>query len=269
MAAALYRAKKSAELLNELIMSIMPSQVTVFCDAWACENALVQLLKKENIRTATLQHGNGTDIFLGVCSDYYLANSLLSRNNAIKCGIPSEKIIVTGPMKYAGDIFENKNTSLKTIGVVFDGAQNLQNNLEMIDIVHDALGNKQCCIRFHPNNKREDYKGHIHETDCICDSLEEFENRIDLCIVYNSSMFTDMIYKKNPVVRYKNGKVDLFPELSDKGFTNSEELKQIILEFNNENFKQSQIDLYNKVYGDTCNNMSYKNYFNYAGNRNA
>ena len=89
----------------------------------------------------------------------------------------------------------------------------------MLNVIHDVLNGYDgiCCIRFHPNNRRDDYLPYLKETDIVYDDLAEFERKIDICVVYNSSMYTDMIYKKIPVYRFKNGKIDLFTELGDRG----------------------------------------------------
>ena len=203
---------------------------------------------------------------MGTCADTYLANSLLSKSNAIQCGVPEGRLYVAGPMKYAGEQYKYKyKKKLSRIGVVFDGANNLQNNIEMIDMVRKALKDTaiEIAVRFHPNNKPEDYHEHVSDDNTIYDTLDEFESNIDLCIVYNSSMYTDMIYKKIPVIRYKNGKVDLFPELDDKGFSTPGQLIDIINLYNDDydRFLEMQRSLYDKVFGNQCGKDSYKEFF--------
>lgn len=264
MAVSLYRAKKQGEYIYKRIEGA--GRIVTFCDLWETESVVTQIAKKNHIPTATLQHGNGTDILYGSCSDYYLANSRLSKANCLHAGIPEQKIIITGPMKYAGERFEYKKfICVQNIGVVFDGAQNFENNVEMLQTVHKGLEDRSahCCIRFHPNNKKEDYQPYILETDVIYDRLDEFEENIDICIVYNSSMYTDMIYKRIPVYRFKNGKVDLFRGLKDGGFWDQNQLTALLKDMDESmnNCLQEQDRLYDCVYGDACGEDSYRKFF--------
>ena len=93
-------------------------------------------------------------------------------------------------------------------------------------------------------------------SDVICDDLAEFERSVDFCVVYNSSMFTDMIYKRVPVCRFKNGKVDLFPQLQDNGFRNADDLRALLVD------PTSITDsLYQQVFGADCGSDSYRRFF--------
>lgn len=266
MAVSLYRAKKQGESIYLELRKRRVKKVVTFCDLWAIESIITQQANKDRLITATLQHGNGTDILYGSCSKYYLANSKLSRQNCIIAGIPENKIIIAGPMKYAGEVYSYPNAvSMRRIGVVFDGAQNFENNVEMLNVIHDALigYDGTCCIRFHPNNRRDDYLPYLKDTDIVYDNLAEFEQKIDICVVYNSSMYTDMIYKKIPVYRFKNGKIDLFTELEDRGFSNSDELQKIFQRIQSEPdaVLQEQLGLFNQVFGSECTAVGYREFF--------
>jgi len=266
MAVSLFRACTVGESLLRRIRARGAERATVFCDAWSIENYIVQKLKQSGVATATLQHGNGTDIFLGSCSDRYLANSRLSEKNAVRCGIGEDRLVVVGPMKYAGESFAAAAVAApRCIGVVFDGADNFDNNAEMLDVIHEALAELpiRCLIRFHPNNRREDYAPFLNEADEAADSLEAFESAIDLCVVYNSTMYTDMIYKHIPVVRFKNGKTDLYPDLADKGFSSATELRGVLTQMRSEpeSFRQSQELLYKQVFGASCGPDSYRDFY--------
>lgn len=265
MAVSLYRAKKQGERIYLELRKRRVKTVVTFCDLWAIESIITQQANKDRLITATLQHGNGTDILYGSCSKYYLANSKLSRKNCIIAGIPENKIIIAGPMKYAGEIYSYPNAlSMRRIGVVFDGAQNFENNVEMLNVIHDALNGYDgtCCIRFHPNNRRDDYLPYLKETDIVYDDLAEFEREIDICVVYNSSMYTDMIYKKIPVYRFKNGKIDLFTELEDRGFSNSDELRKIFKKIQSEpeTVLQEQLGVFDQVFGSECTAVAYRDF---------
>lgn len=265
-AGGLYRAKKQGEAIFHQMQKSGIRRLVTFCDAWSIESVVTQLANKAGMTTVTLQHGNGTEIFYGSCSDYYLANSLLSRENCLKVGMPAEKIVVTGPMKYAGREFAYSDIArVQTVGVVFDGAQNFENNVQMLGVVHEAMEGMsiRCCLRFHPNNRREDYGPYLQKSDVVCDDLAEFERTIDLCVVYNSSMFTDMIYKRVPVYRFKNGKVDLFPQVQDIGFWDAEALRRLLTEMNEDlqSCTDKQEEVYDRIFGEDCKSNSYWRFF--------
>lgn len=264
MAVSLYRAQKQGKHIYKVIGGTR--RIVTFCDLWNIESIITQKANREKVPTATLQHGNGTDILYGSCSKYYLSNSKLSTVNCLYAGMPENKVILVGLMKYAGEKFKYKEFSkIKKIGVVFDGAQNFENNVEMIQVIHKALEGTdiKCCIRFHPNNNREDYQLYMSDSDEVYDDLAEFEKSIDICIVYNSSMYTDMIYKKILVYRFKNGKVDLFLGLNDKGFSNSEELNVLLadIEIDRNEYIGRQEILYDQIFGTECQTDSYKKFF--------
>lgn len=265
-AAGLYRAKKQGESIFRQLQNSGIQKLVTFCDAWSIESVVTQLANGAQMPTATLQHGNGTEIFYGSCSNYYLANSLLSRENCLTAGIPSEKIVVAGPMKYAGQAFTYRNTTeIRNLGVVFDGAQNFENNVQMVKAVREAIAGTdiRCHLRFHPNNRRKDYAPYLQPSDVICDDLAEFERTVDLCVVYNSSMFTDMIYKHIPVIRFKNGKVDLFPQVQDEGFENAETLRNVLAETSADEhgYAAKQAALYRQVFGEECGEDGYRRFF--------
>jgi len=79
----------------------------------------------------------------------------------------------------------------------------------------------------------------------------------------NSTMYTDMIYKHIPVVRFKNGKTDLYPDLADKGFSSATELRGVLTQMRSEpeSFRQSQELLYKQVFGASCGPDSYRDFY--------
>ena len=103
----------------------------------------------------------------------------------------------------------------------------------------------------------------MRENDFVCEDLKEFEDAIDVCLVYNSTLYTDMLYKKKFVYRYKNGKIDLFPQLSQAIFSTAEELKTLLLkvEAEYESSLLEQKKLYNQVYGEEGTRRTYKAFF--------
>ncbi len=267
MANSIYRNIKTAKKLYRIVKKNKTKKLIAFCDAWGIDNILVQCAKSDGIKTATLQHGNGTDIMYSIDSDCFVANSKLSYSNLVNCGFDFDKIFVAGPMKYIGKNYEyRKNSLVRDIGIVFDGANNFENNADMLDVVHRALPEKgyKFHIRLHPNNKAEDYAEHFSKQDIIENDLEYFESIIDLCIVYNSSMYSDMVYRKIPTIRYKNNKIDLYPDLKDEGFSCVKELKELFAKIDNDYnlFIMEQQEIYGQVFGKECDSKSYECFLN-------
>ena len=232
MAVSVFRSVNQANFFINAIKKFRCEKVVTFCDQWSIDNALTQLAITQNYPTATLQHGNGNEIFAGFCSNYYLANSMLSKINAIQCGISEKQIVVVGPMKYAGFQFEyGKTNVLSKIGIVFDGLDNFKNNLAMLKSAHQVAEHLElkCYIRFHPSNKREEYAKYLSDTDVICDDLKEFEMIPDFYITYISTMYTDMLFKKRISFRYATQEPNMFTSLTDTTFSNADELEAVVI----------------------------------------
>ena len=264
-AVSLFRAIRQAKKLYKKRLKGY-SKIVTFCEQWSIDAAVTQLAKKDGKKTITLQHGNGTEIFYTVTSDNLLCSSVGSKNNAIACGVDEGKIVVCGPMKYAGERYAyHPPARVQKIGVVFDGADNFQNNIELLQIAH-AWSEKNgavCLVRFHPSNDRTQYAEFMRQTDIVCEDLPSFEKQIDACLVYNSTLYTDMLYKKIAVYRYQNGKINLFPELNDTAFDSEEKLDGILnrLICQPSEALDEQLALRKQVFGDVDEN-AYANFFN-------
>lgn len=268
MAVSVFRSVNQANLFIKDIKKLKSERIVTFCDQWSIENAITQIAKIQGYKTATLQHGNGKEIFAGFCSDFYLANSVLSKNNAIKCGVPKEQIVMVGPMKYAGKEYQyfEKNLFSK-IGIIFDGLDNFKSNLAMLKVAHN-LAKKigvECYIRLHPSNNIADYKQYISKYDIICDNLNEFETVPDFYIVYISTMYTDMIYRKKVVFRYITENSYMYSDLNDITFSNEEELENLIIQARSNYRKvvQNQMSIRKDIYGEDEGMNKYQKFFEY------
>ncbi len=264
-AVSLFRAIRQAKkIYNKQLKEY--ARIVTFCEQWCIDAAVTQFAKKDGKKTVTLQHGNGTEIFYTVTSDNLLCSSVGSKNNAIACGVDEGKIVVCGPMKYAGERYDYAPPQkVHKIGVVFDGADNFQNNIELLQIAH-AWSEKNaavCLVRFHPSNDRAQYAEFIGKTDIVCEDLQTFEKEVDVCLVYNSTLYTDMLYKKIAVYRYQNGKINLFPELNDTAFDSVEALDCILNRLTSQPNEalDEQLRLRKQVFGDV-DERAYANFFN-------
>ncbi len=160
MAISVYRTIVQAKYIDIYIEKRNIKNIICFCDQWECENAVVQLVSKKGGVTATLQHGNGTEIFYPVPSRYFLSNSKLSAERAIKLGLPAEKIIVAEPMKFIGKQFKFSSPYVfQNIGVVLDGGFSYESNSKMIVWVEELAKKHQitCTLKFHPSTNIDEY----------------------------------------------------------------------------------------------------------------
>lgn len=266
MAVAIFRSYRAAKKILKEIEKKGYKKIITFCDQWGTENALTQIAKTKKYQTATLQHGNGNEIFAGFCSDMYLCNSLFSKKNAVKCGIPEKQLYIAGPMKYAGFSYHFPEKNLfEKIGVVFDGLDNFKNNIVMLEAAHQLSEDYgiKCFIRFHPSNKREEYKKFLQKTDVICETLEEFESIPDFYMVYSSTMYTELIYKKKVVFRYSTSRINMFSDLHDMNFENYNTLQKLVT---NSRVKYAECikkldNIYAEMYGFNRELHSYKEFF--------
>ena len=76
-------------------------------------------------------------------------------------------------------------------------------------------------------------------------------------------MFTDMIFKRIPVCRFKNGKVDLFPQVQDTGFRDADTLCELLMEMaaDLQGCNARQEVLYERIFGAGCRDDSYRRFF--------
>lgn len=217
-----------------------------FYDAETYQNFLSQYLQHKGIKTATLQHGimlaprlevtNNIDFagieFKSFVSNYFLVWNKFTQNEAIKTGIPENKIKILGIAKCINKQPIQTSLSQKRIGIILDGKFEEENNEPMIKIVNQfAKENGYTYIlRYHPNFTGNEYDKFIDFTigeNCSQNiSLEKFLSQISFCIVANSTVLFELEYYKIPFLRYATNNIkDKFKDYPSRTFKNIKELE--------------------------------------------
>jgi hypothetical protein len=235
-------------------------------DAIITDNYVSQFFRLQGVKTATLQHGimlaprlgleDNIDFkgieFNGFVSDYFLAWNDFTRNEAIKSGIPQDKIVVCGCAKLVGKRKAVPSFN-KVIGVILDGRFEKENNIPMISIVSKFAEQKgyHYILRFHPNFLGNEYDDIINnQVGSICDKeipLCEFLNSVEFCVLANSTVLFELEGMNFPFYRYSSRTIkDKYKDYPIKSFSSLLELNKLC-DFNKDN-------------GSSLNNVSKFNY---------
>ncbi len=225
-----------------------------FCDQWNIDSAITQMMKNIGIHTATLQHGSGDIFFYGSSSDYFLTTSYLHKLRGISCGLDPMKIIVVGPMRYIGSNFKyQKNPRKKNIGIVFDGGDNIARNLLLINYAQQvsSMYDMDCCYRLHPSIEIQEYIPFIDKLERVFFDLSSFLEAVDVCIVCDSSLYIDLVFKKIVSYRYLDSTKDLYPEISGEVFSDLKSLDELfrLYHYDYEKCIEKQKSLYKQIFG--------------------
>jgi len=225
------------------------SLLIVYYDASPMENALVQKFKLSGINTATLQHGvfiaqreqrnsilNCGIEFRCFISDYFLAWDEFTKCEALKSGIPREKIRVMGIPEYASYSNRHLSTSNSNVfGIFLNHHSFFEQNKDMI-IYSNMLALKykqKYRVKYHPNSKGNEMDAYIDEELCIqkfiLDStVTDFISDIDFSIVMNSSVYSELMYLRSLNFRlsYKDDN-EIYICIEGNTFSNFEELEEL------------------------------------------
>ncbi len=200
--------------------------LVTFCDAYPEESFISQLFKAKGKTTVTLQHGafsawrenelinSGVEL-RAFSSDYMLCWNKLTIDEAVKCGISSERLKVVGILGYVKDqpddwICPNNNT----FGVVIGHESFEEENLKLIECANRIaeLKGMGYYLKLHPNYyehyfddkvSKEFYKGNIKKGIPISD----YANMVDFSLVGSSSVYLELVYIRHDVIRYSTGGV--------------------------------------------------------------
>lgn len=222
----------------------------VMNDSLPSGNFIVQFFKNRTVKTATLQHGvvlaprQGVDNvdFVGLellnsNSDYFLAWNNFTKNEALKAGMPENKIKVLGIIRcihLEGKIKKKEN--LNVFGVVLDGEFTEENNLKLIKIALELSNklNMRFILRFHPQMDIHKYDHLLAETDRFGgyssnnkDDIFKYMEQVAFSIVANSTAYIEMVFNGHITYRYQNNSsLCKYKEVALGGFTTLLELLQ-------------------------------------------
>ena len=213
----------------------------VYNDSNPYENILVQYMKKRGIYTATLQHGifdkhgfwKGLEFRTSVADDF-LAWNVYTKELAMECSVPEERIKVLGIPRYIIPCIINRENKTGVFSVVLGAKQLFDENRKLIEFANDLakeLG-KRYFIRYHPACKGNEYNMYVDkqfyiQKNCADESIYSMCVESDFSLVGSgTSMIIDLIYLKQPFFQYYmqwNGKTY---RKRNNYFKNYKELKQ-------------------------------------------
>ena len=233
------------EQLDKIEMSKY-NLVLVHFDIQDSSSAVVQYCKNIKVSTATLQHGitcayktsefrslSGLNLY-GSASDFLLAWCDYNKDQAILSGRPEEQIIVTGFPGYMFSKFQSEVTDNKGLFGVVLGRVNVQENFSLIKIACELseILNMKFVIRTHPREMRKEYIDLAKESpnyDSFFQenftSVEEYIKYVDFSIVGNSTVYSELLFKKQRAYHYVlNRKNDIYADIPFGNFESVEEL---------------------------------------------
>ena len=265
MALLMYRALANGKKIWKTVYSSGAKKLVTYCDQWSSENALTQIANKNGLKTATLQHGNGTEIFYGNCSQIYLANSLLSAVRKEMLTGKSGNTKVLEPMKFIGQRYGYiPPTQINSVGIILDGGSSKESNLDMIVMAHrlSELFNASCVFKFHPSTDISTYADVMDNNDIISKDNESFENENDLFIACKSTYYQELVFKCKSILRYRFLKDDWYPEVTEGAFENITELNNMIDDILHPQLAcKIHDDVYAQIFGNADERMTYETFF--------
>ena len=229
------RAKKVYESID---LSKYSSYVS-FCDSYLEENMLAQMAKLHGLKTATLQHGQyrvnspgkettDSESYLNFVSDYLFAWGEATRQEFIKGGVSSDRILLCGALKpfYEQDL-SVKRVKNNAICIVLNGDNHHQSNLAMLDVVarYCKTYKIKFYIRPHPATKRMEYVKYLSIKNCQGLHLEGVS--YDLSIIHTSGVFVEMLMSGESFFVFKDSFLESIFDLKGKSFSDIDELHSL------------------------------------------
>lgn len=251
----------------------------VFYDANLYNNFFVQFFKYKGCKTATLQHGvmvaarpnvkDNLDFkgieFTGSISDYFLAWNEFTKREAIKGGIPNNKIKILGVAKCIGQQpYHQTDNKKNCLGVLLDGIYSNSNNERLIRIInkYSLRTGIRYILKYHPAYKGDEFKSLMNENGStlpINSSLRELIECSDGIIVANSTALFELAYLNIRFYRFRaEPTIDKFRDLMIPMFSTEEELINLL----GKDYEYSQ-KIHTELCG-TCNDvkLSYTSFLN-------
>lgn len=222
----------------------------VYYDVSKYDFMFVKLLKKRGIKTATLQHAafvaprkvsSPNFEFEGVelcnsTADYFLAWNSFTKEEAVKSGMPEQKIKVLGIPKYINVTVDNKqHKRTSCFGVILNAKSFDSLNRKLIQYA-DFVANKtgySYYLKYHPQfhefiydslPKSGKYIGSLE----LSKSVSDYIKLVDFTLISNSTVFIELIFMGHIVFRLQAGDEDKFRNVPYNSFTNEEELEHLL-----------------------------------------
>ncbi len=257
------------DVIEELVSEECSMMVCYF-DGAAAESLVVQDFNLMGRKTATMQHGhfhpNGF-AFYASTSQYFLASSNYECRLAKQAKVLADYVIALGMGKYIGE--EKKNfikdeQKRNSVGVVFDGDDYYDNNVEMLKVVKQFAVRREMYIKvkYHPTSQIKLYEDYIDSNymyNVNFDvSVEKFMDEVDFVIVANSTILLEAIFMMKPWYRYRNPQNDIFEGIDNNVFSTVEELEQ---EYQKEMSLSEMLEYKNYILGNKDAESEYRKFF--------
>lgn len=237
----LYRLHRTLELLPSTYRLIV-----TFYDSFLPESYAIEYYRLKFVESATLQHGQFTSWradnffdcgieFKTFKSDYFLVWNQYTIDEAVKAGIPKEKLYLAGIWSYIGS---KKMTCRKNnngvFGVVISHPSWENENTVLIqaaNMISSKYGFKYY-LKLHPNYTEDFYKDQVndHYIGNVKKGIPmiEYTNIVDFSLVGSSSVYTELVFIDHDVYRYSSGLPNDKYVLVKKGkfFTSVDDLAQ-------------------------------------------
>lgn len=268
--AKLFLALSEKEAIEEKIPWGNCCLFTCYFDGAAVESLVVQDLNMLGYKTATLQHGhfypNGF-AFYASTSQIFLALSNYEKQLAIKSGIKAQEIVVLGMGKYIGQQQKEEICPSKVkniVGIVFDGDDYYDNNIEMLKVVKQFAEcmNFKILVKLHPTSKNNLYEKYIdkkliYSTDTNM-SASRFMEEVEFIVLANSTILLEAIYLLKEWYRYCNRENDVFDGIDYGKFSSFNELMQ---EYKLKNTFDKGKEIRNYIIGSKNPESAYEEFF--------
>lgn len=195
-----------------------------FYDSLLYDAYLTELFKVNQIKTATLQHGQFDSwrtneiIHSGIelrsfHSDYLLCWNKFTVNEAIKCKINPSQLIITGIIGYIGYNYQEiKYPTNNIFGVVLGHPAFHQENIALIQAANLLAQHIQYkyYLKLHPNYKEDAFNSYINNNYYIGNvkkgiPIQDYARNVEFSLVGSSSVFIELVFIKHDIIRYSNG----------------------------------------------------------------
>lgn len=196
--------------------------LVTFCDAHPPDNLLTQMAQKNNIVTATLQHGQyrilkkgnenaDAEAYENFISDYMLTWGQATIDEFSRAGISADRLIKTGALrKFSFNNRIKSSLDKKTFGVVLCGEPYRETNIAMIKLANDfsIKHGLKFYLRMHPRNPVDYYLKYANNSvlyghsNAISD--DDYAKIVDFSLIHMTGVFVELLSINSPIVMYKD-----------------------------------------------------------------
>ena len=263
--------------------------VLVYCDVLPVDSFVVQKFKAKGAVTATFQHGtfaleNNAWAYRASKSDYFLADSNASRDDAIEAGFQGRILVVGTPFQYTTQTERIENSGYRdresagmknsVCGIVMNSVEDpIEDNREMLVTLQSYCKKKgmDILIKYHPSDNQRRYSEVLDKTVVQKEyaselPIQSFLKMVDIVVISKSTVFRTALKMKKLCFIFvrKQHDQNKFRNTDFLKFSNEEEL-DCLLEQKKEDIleKLEELNSYHNVTEDV--NTLYKKAYEEMG----